>query len=259
MKKVVAITGASGGIGRATALRVARNGASVALCARRKDRLEEVAAEVVRAGGQALPFVADVTRETEVQAFVDRTVSTFGSIDVMMCNAGFGIYGAIDTIDSSRMRALMDVNYFGTYHAVHAVLPVFRRQASGHLIVISSILGRRSVPFTGAYAATKSAQVGLAEAIRAELLGTSIHVTVVYPVSTDTEFFGVMKAHSGFATRAKGPRQSADTVADAIARAMDHPQPEVYPKRIAKGLAVLNTVAPGLTDRIVRRWRREPI
>ncbi len=259
MKRVVAITGASAGIGRATALRVARDGASVAICARRKDRLEEVAEQVVRAGGRALPVVADVTSDAEMQAFVEQTVSTFGCLDVMMCNAGFGIYGTIDTIAPARMRALMDVNYFGTYHGIRAALPVFRRQDSGHIVVISSIVGRRAVPFTGAYSATKFAQVGLAEAVRAELVGTPIHVTVVYPISTETEFFGVMKAHSGFATRANGPRQSADEVANAIAGALAHPRPELYPKRIAKGLAVLNALAPGFTDRVVRRWGRKPM
>ncbi len=259
MKKVVAITGASAGIGRATALRLARDGASVAICGRRKDRLDEVAAEVIRAGGRALPVVADVTSDADMQSFVDRTVSAFGSLDVMMCNAGFGVYGAIDTIEPARMRTLMDVNYFGTYHGIRAALPVFRRQDSGHIVVISSIVGRRGIPFTSAYSATKFAQVGLAEALRAELLGTPIHVTIVYPISTDTEFFSVMKAHSGFATRANGPRQSADDVANAIARVLAHPVPELYPKRIAKGLAILNAVAPGLTDRLVRRWGRRPV
>lgn len=258
MKRVVAITGASAGIGRATALRLARDGASVAICARRQDRLDEVAAEIVRAGGRALPIVADVTSDAEMQAFVEQTVSAFGSLDVMMCNAGFGIYGAIDTIEPARMRALMDTNYFGTYHAMRAALPRFRQQQSGHLIVVSSIVGRRGIPFTGAYSATKFAQVGLAEAVRAELVGTPIHLSIVYPISTETEFFEVMTSHSGFATRANGPRQSADDVANAIARAIDNPVPEIYPKRIAKALALLGVLAPGLSDRIVRRWGRKP-
>ena len=114
------------------------------------------------------------------------------------------------------------------------------------------------MPFTGAYAATKFAQVGLTEALRAELLGTNIHATVVYPVSTETEFFSVMSAESGFASKAAGPRQSADHVADAIARAIDRPVPEVYPYRKARGLALLGVLAPGYCDRLVQRWRREP-
>jgi short-subunit dehydrogenase len=147
----------------------------------------------------------------------------------------------------------------GTYHAVRAALPVFRRQNSGHAIIVSSIVGKRGVPYVGAYAATKFAQIGLAECLRAELHGSPIHVTVVCPVSTETEFFEVMVRESGHATRAAGPRQSADRVADAIVRAIAHPVPEVYPYRLARGLVVLNAVAPGLCDRLVKRWGRKPI
>src|SRR4029077_965973 len=96
--RVIAITGASAGIGRATALRLARDGASVAICARRRDRLDAVGAEIEKAGGHAFPYVADVTSEVDRNIFVSKTVERFGRLDVMMCNAGFGIYGAIDEI-----------------------------------------------------------------------------------------------------------------------------------------------------------------
>ena len=259
MSRVVAITGASAGIGRAIALRVARDGAAVAICARRKDRLDVVADEIVRAGGRPLPVVADVTKDDDMRQFVDRTVSLFGRLDVLVCNAGYGIYGAIDTIPPDRMRALMDVNYFGTYNAVYAALPVLRRQQKGHIIVISSIVGQRGIPFMGPYSATKFAQAGLAECLRAELRNTGIHVSLVYPISTETEFFEVMTKESGHATRAAGPRQTADTVANSIAAAIDKPRPEIYPSRISKGLTVLNAIAPGFTDRLVQRWGRKPI
>src|SRR5436190_24220858 len=117
MRRVVAITGASAGIGRATAIRLARDGASVAICARRRDRLETVADEIVRAGGTALPIVADVTRDAEMRAFVEQTGSHWGQLDVMMCNAGYGLYGTIDKIAPDRMQAVMDVNYLGTFNA----------------------------------------------------------------------------------------------------------------------------------------------
>jgi NADP-dependent 3-hydroxy acid dehydrogenase YdfG len=259
MRRVVAITGASAGIGRATALRLARDGASVAICARRRDRLDRVADEIVRAGGTALAVVADVTRDADMDGFVEQTISRWGQLDVMMCNAGYGLYGTIDTIQPDQMREVMDVNYLGTFNAARAALPIFRRQARGHLIVISSIVGKRGVPYMGAYSATKFAQVGLAECLRAEVVGSAIHVSVVYPISTETEFFEVMTRHSGFATRATGPRQTADDVANAIARAIERPVPEVYPLRKARGLAILNAIAPGFCDRIVKRWGRTPI
>jgi short-subunit dehydrogenase len=255
----VLITGATAGIGRATAVRLARRGASVSICGRRADRLEEVAAEIRSAGGRALPVVADVTDDDSVRSFVDLTVAQFGRIDVAICNAGFGIYGTIETVAPAQMQQLLAVNYLGTYSTARAVLPLFRTAQRGHLIVVSSIVGKRGIPYMGAYSASKFAQVGLAESLRAELQGTGIHVSVVYPISTETEFFKVMTDHSGFATKAAGPRQSADDVARAIEKTIERPKPEVYPYRNARGLSILNALVPGLTDRLVKRWGRKPL
>jgi short-subunit dehydrogenase len=259
-RRVVAITGASAGIGRASAIRLARDGAAIALCARRAERLARVAAEVEAAGGQAFAVVGDVACESDVAGLVRSAVERYGRLDVMICNAGFGIAGSIDQIEPSQMQKLVQVNLFGTYHAARAALPVFRRQGEGHLVIVSSIVGKRGVPYMGAYAATKFAQVGLAESLRAELVGTDIHVSVVLPVSTDTEFFDVMTRETGTSiARSAGPRQSAEHVADAIARAVERPVPEVYPLEKARALVWLNTVAPGVCDRFVRKYGRKPI
>jgi len=259
MPRVIAITGASAGIGRATAIRVARDGASVAICARRRDRIDMVAAEVAAAGGRALPIAADVVSEEAMQMFVASTVERFGTLDVMMCNAGFGIYGAIDDITPDQMRRLMDINYFGTYYAVRAALPIFRRQQRGHIVIVSSIVGKRGVPYMGAYSATKFAQVGMAECLRSELYGSNIHVSVVCPVSTATEFADVMVRETGSdVSRSLGPAQTVDDVANAIARAIEHPVPEVYPYFKSRGLVLLNALAPGLTDKIVQKFGRKP-
>src|SRR6185295_19447629 len=141
----MAITGASAGIGRATAVRLARDGAKLIVCARRGDRLEVVAAEIAAAGGEALPVVADVTQPGDMEMLVERAIERFGRLDVMICNAGFGIYGIVDDITPDQMRRLVDVNYHGTFNAAHAALPVFRRQRSGHLVIVSSIVGKRGV------------------------------------------------------------------------------------------------------------------
>jgi short-subunit dehydrogenase len=259
MSKIVIITGASAGIGRAIALKLARERARLVIAARRAGKLEEVAQEITNAGGHAIPMVADVTDEANMKALVDTAVDQFGALDVMICNAGFGIYGAIDALSAEQMRRLMDVNYHGTFLAARAALPVFRRQKHGHVIIVSSIVGKRGVPYMGAYAATKFAQVGLAECLRAEMAEYGVHVSVVLPISTETEFFSVMTRESGTATRAAGPRQEPDDVAAAVVRAIAYPLPEIYPYRMARGLAMLNAVAPGLTDRIVQRWGRKPI
>jgi len=240
---IVAITGASSGIGRATALRLARDGAAVAVCARRADRLDAVAAEIAAAGGQALPIVADVTSDEAMTMFVAKTVERFGRLDVMMCNAGFGIYGAIDEITPDQMRKLMDINYFGTYYAARAALPVFRRQQRGHIVIVSSIVGKRGVPYMGAYSATKFAQVGMAECLRAELYGTDIHVSET----------------GGDVSSSLGPWQSVEHVADAVAGAIAHPVAEVYPYFQSRGLVLLNAIAPGFCDRIVQKFGRKPV
>jgi NADP-dependent 3-hydroxy acid dehydrogenase YdfG len=257
---VVAITGGSAGIGRATALRLARDRASLAICGRRADRLDAAAAEITAAGGDVLAVVADVSIEADMQSFISQTVQRFGGLDVLICNAGFGIAGAIDDIAPDQMRKLIDINYMGTYYAARAALPLFRRQGYGHLIFISSIVGKRGVPYMGAYAATKFAQVGLAECLRAEMAGSRIHATVVYPVSTESEFFEVMTRETGqTVTRAHGPRQEAEIVADAIAHAVEHPVPEVFPHFKSRALVWLNTFAPGLCDRVVKRFGRKPL
>ncbi len=255
---IVAITGASAGIGRATARRLARGGAAVVVSARREDRLRALVREIESAGGRAVAVVADVTREADMQRLVGSTVDRFGRLDVMMCNAGFGIEGSAD-VSTDLMRQMLEVNYLGTFYGARAALPVFRRQRAGHLIFVSSIVGKRGVPLMGAYSATKFAQVGLAECLRAELAGSGIHVSVVLPVSTDTEFMAVMQEMCGVRSRARGPRQSAEQVAEAIARGIFRPAPEIYPYRKARGLVLLNALAPALCDRFVQRFGRRRV
>jgi len=258
--RVIAITGASAGIGRATALRLARDGHAVAACARRGDRLEALAGEVVARGGRALPIVADVTRDSDMQRFIAATIDTFGRLDVLMCNAGFGIYGAIDDISPEQMQRLVDVNFMGTYYATRAALPVMRRQQHGHVVIISSIVGKRGVPYMGAYSATKFAQVGMAECLRAEVAGSDIHVTVVCPVTTDSEFVDVMLRETGSdISSSLGPRQTAEHVADSIAAAIERPRAEVYPFMKSRGLVLLNAVAPAFCDRVVKKFGRQPV
>ena len=258
--RVVAITGASAGIGRATALRLASNGDALVICARRHDKLNAVADAIRAAGGQALSIVADVTRVEDMDRLVTAAVDRFGRLDVMVCNAGFGIAGAIDDITPDQMRELMNTNYMGTFFAARAALHAFRRQGHGHIMIVSSIVGKRGVPYMGAYSATKFAQVGLAECLRSEVTGSPIQVSVVYPVSTETEFFDVMSRATGtVVTRAGGPRQDPSKVADAIARAIDRPVPEVFPHFPSRALVWANTFAPGLTDRVVKRFGRKPL
>ena len=156
-------------------------------------------------------------------------------------------------------RRRMDGNYMGTFHGASAALPVFRKQGSGHLIFVSSIVARRGIPAMGAYTATKAAQAGLAESLRGEFAGTPIHVSCVYPVSTPTEFIDAMARDYGHRISGLGPKQTVDDVARAIVRCVERPRPEVYPHRVARGLTILNALAPGFADRFGRRYGRHRV
>lgn len=250
------MTGASAGIGRATAVRLAREGAAVAMCARRAELLDEVAAAITAEGGRALAVRADVTSEPDMRRLVERTVERFGRLDVMICNAGIGFHDAFDRTPSDVMRRLVDVNLMGTFHAAHAALEVFIPQNAGHIIAVSSIVGRRGIAGSAVYAATKFAQVGFIESLRAEFLGTNLHASLVFPVSTETEFHEALQRDFGRLVHPRGPRQSADEVAGAIVECVVSPRAEVYPLPRAWWLSVLSVVAPAKADRVVQKWGR---
>jgi short-subunit dehydrogenase len=147
----------------------------------------------------------------------------------------------------------------GTYYAARAAHDVFVKQQRGHIIAVSSIAGRRGVAGTSAYSATKAAQIGFIESLRAEYVGTNLHASIVYPVSTRTEFHGAIKRDYGNVVKGAGPKQDADVVARAIARCISSPTPEVYPYRLAWLLSLLSVATPGLADRIVQKYgRRRP-
>ena len=189
------------------------------------------------------------------RAWLRARTRSFGRLDVMVCNAGFGYYGTLEDTPPDTMQRMMDVNFMGTFYGARAALPAFRAQSSGHIIIMSSIVGQRGIAQMSAYSATKAAQVGFAEGLRAEFAGTGIHVSVVYPVSTTTEFRQAMERDFGHSVSGLGPKQSVDEVARAVVACIRRPRPEVYPHALSRGLAILNAVAPGLSDRLVRKVR----
>ncbi|HSC29818.1 MAG TPA: SDR family NAD(P)-dependent oxidoreductase [Vicinamibacterales bacterium] len=254
--RVAAITGASSGIGLACADGLAREGVAVVLGARRADRLQAAVERIRASGGAAEAVTTDVTVAADVEALVQKAVSGFGRLDIMICNAGFGYYGTVEETPPDVMRRMLDVNFMGTFYGARAALPIFRRQGHGHLLLISSITGRRGIGFMSGYAATKAAQTGFAESLRAEFAGTGIHVSVVFPVSTPTEFREVIERDYGYTVSSLGPVQPVAEVADAVVRCVRRPRPEVYPYRRSRVLAVLNAFAPGFTDGFVRRFER---
>ena len=237
----------------------AREGATVVLLARRADKLDALAAEVRATGGRALAVAGDVTNATDMESFVRRAVEGFGRLDIMVCNAGIGYHGPLDESPTDVMRRLVDVNLMGTLYAARAALPVMRRQGTGHIIAVSSIVGRRGIGGSSVYSATKAAQIGFIEGLRAEFSGTNLRASVIYPVSTVTEFHEAIARDFGHTVTGKGPKQSADRVAQAIVECMVNPRAEVYPFGHAKWLAVLSVVAPAQADKFVKRFGRRTV
>ena len=254
--RTAVITGASAGIGLACAEELAAAGVAVVLGARREDRLREAADRIRRAGGRAEIMAMDVTSEAQVNALTERARTAFGGLDIMICNAGFGFYGTVEETPPETMQRMLDVNFMGTFYGARAALPVFRAQRRGHLVMISSIVGQRGIPLMSGYSATKAAQVGFAESLRSEFAGTDIHVSVAYPVSTETEFRQAMERDYGHTVAGLGPRQSVEEVAAAVVQCIRKGKPEVYPYRISRILAILNAVAPGFADGLVRKYGR---
>jgi short-subunit dehydrogenase len=253
---VAVITGASSGIGLACARVLASRGTAVVLGARRVERLDAAVRDIGASGGRADAIAADVTVEADVAALVARARDRFGRLDIMICNAGFGFYGLVEETPPDVMRRMMDVNFMGSFYGARAALPVLRAQGHGHLVFVSSVVGRRGISQMSGYSATKAAQVGFAESLRAELAGSRIHVSVVFPVSTTTEFRDAMQRDYGHSVTGIGPKQSAEEVAHAIVGCLERPRPEVYPYGRAKLLSIASVIAPSFTDRFVGRFGR---
>jgi short-subunit dehydrogenase len=254
--RVAVITGASSGIGLALAQHLAREGVAVVLGARRADRLEQAVQQIRGDGGRAEAVATDVTDPHGVARLVAHAEARLGRLDIMVCNAGFGFYGTVEDTPASIMQRMMDVNFMGSFHGAQAALPIFRRQGHGHLIFMSSIAGARGIPQMSGYSATKFAQAGFAESLRSEFAGSRIHVSVVFPVSTLTEFRTAMERDYGHVISGVGPKQSADDVARAVVACVRRPRPEVFPHRSSRFLAIFTTLAPGLADTFVKKYAR---
>jgi short-subunit dehydrogenase len=252
---VVAVTGASAGIGRECVLAFARAGSRVAAAARRLDRLETLAAEVRALGAEVLVLKTDIGVPEDVKRFVQATVERFGRLDVLVNNAGYGVRGTVEETPASAYERLMRVNYLGTVYGCQAAIPIMRGQGAGVIVNVSSIVGHRALPTGGAYAATKAAQISLTEALRVELRGSGVHACSVHPIGTQTEFGEVAQRESGKedAAHPVGPQQSARKVAEAIVRCAQRPRAEVYPYPASRAIVWLSALAPGLSDWLA--WR----
>ncbi len=185
--KVAIITGASSGIGEATAEALAAEGASVVVAARREDRLSDLVERINGDGGKALAVSADVTDEGQAHELIQRAKSEFGRVDILVNNAGVMQLSAVEKGLSDEWRRMFDVNVLGLLYTTDAAIGVMKEQGSGHLVNVSSVAGRRSRATTGVYSGTKFAVNAISEALRQELLEDNIRVTIVEPGAVATE------------------------------------------------------------------------
>jgi short-subunit dehydrogenase len=250
----VIITGASSGIGRAVALELARAGAKLIAVARREDRLKQLTHEVAAINGRIEIVVGDITDAQTRQRAIEAVQLHYGGLDILINNAGIGALGRFGDADPQRVRTVFEVNFFALVEMTRLALPLLKNGVNPMLVNVSSIVGRRGVPYRSEYSASKFAVQGFSEAIRAEFSRFGIDVLVVNPGTTETEFFdGVFER----GVEPAWPRHkpiSAAVVARAMVKAMRLGRHEIIPYSLGKILCWLNRLSPSLMDRIMARY-----
>ncbi|MCC7193159.1 MAG: SDR family NAD(P)-dependent oxidoreductase [Phycisphaeraceae bacterium] len=241
---VLAITGASSGIGAATAMEASKAGMRIALAGRRLEKLEQVAAAISASGGEALVYRCDVDHDLEVNAFIEAVRLKWRRLDAIFANSGFGIFDRVLNTTDADLRAMFETNFYGTIRLIRAAVPLIRQNPvpvgekyRGHILICSSAASRIGPPMLGFYAATKAAQHMTATALRGELDGEHIAVSTVHPIGTKTEFGDRMRERpstGGIEQKSSTPdffRQTQEHAARAIVRAMKrhNPPPEIWP------------------------------
>lgn len=255
--KPIAITGASSGIGRATAVACARAGMFVSVMARRSDMLGEVVGEIESMGGRAMAFTGSVDDPAACETFIAKTEAELGPLHAVFANAGYGIEKPTWSLTEDELREIFEVNFWGSLNVIRPALPAMVERGRGHVLMCSSCLSKLGLPMYGAYSATKACQDHFGRAMRHELLARGVSVSTVHPIGTSSEFFDTAMERSGglrLMDRTKqGFMQPPERVADAVVKCLRKPKGEVWtslPTRLAFGFAV---AAPGLADFALRR------
>jgi clavulanate-9-aldehyde reducatase len=226
--KVAAITGASSGIGEATARALAAEGCAVAVGARRKDRLDALVAEIADSGGRALAFELDVADEEQARDFVAAAADELGGLDVLVNNAGVMLLGPVAGADPDEWRRMIEVNGLGLLYCTHAALPIMGAAGSGHIVNVASVAGRQATMGGGVYNFTKFGVVGFSEALRQECSHANVRVTVIEPGFTETELPGhntnpIVLERMEKMRESYGELLEAEDIADAIVWATTRP------------------------------------
>ena len=246
------ITGASRGIGRALAAELAARGATLGLAARSGQELEQLATELP---GTHHALECDVTDSAATQRAIDAFADKTGGLDLLIANAGITHYGPFRDQPLEKAKQMSEVNWLGTLYTVHYGLPHLLQQGRGHIVVVSSGAGLRSFPDAAVYGATKAAQRMFAEALRHELAGTGISVTVAYPGEIDTTLHDHEKDRMPAWYRGGDKAAPADELAKRIIAAVEQDERAIYFPPLVRALGIAHCVNPAVGDAILRRLR----
>jgi len=256
--KTALVTGASSGMGRLLALRFARAGARVVLVARREPDLKQLAGEIERGGGQALVLPCDVGERAQVFAAAEQAQRQCGAIDILVNNAGYGHHRRFLDWDLDDMEHMLRVNFLGTLYWTKALLPQMVERRSGWIVVMASVAGKLGVPEESAYAASKFAQVGLAEALSYEVEDAGVHVLTVCPGAINTPFFDA-EALARMPPVAKRMMIEPEQVIDAIINALARGKYEITVPRVIAAGYVVRVLAPGFMRRNTKRTTMDAV
>lgn len=258
----IVITGASSGIGAATALACAHAGMHVALAARRKDRIEALAGRINAAGGRAVAVPTDVDDPDACRELVRGARQSLGSLHAVLANAGYGIEKNTHELTDEEIAAIFRTNFFGTLHVLRPAVELFLEQGSGHALICASALSKIGTPYLAAYSASKAMQDHFGRAMRVELAPKGIFVSTIHPIRTATEFSRSVVRRSGEDRRSpqppRGMIQTAEHVAEQIVRCLQRPRPEVWPSTTARLAMALATACPRLADAALARLLKKP-
>lgn len=253
--KKILITGASSGIGKAVALECARRGAVLALAARGEERLRQVGDELRVSFPQIaspLIFPCDVAKKEEVDCLLEKCKEKMGNVDILISNAGVGVYGSTERTVSSDYEWIMDVNFFGTVHCLLGVIPLMKQAGEGLIVCVSSVAALYGVPYLGAYGASKAAVAALCQSLEAELYPLGIKVMIVYPGYTQTDFFRKEKMVGG-GRRPAGPYAPPEKAARSIIEAVEKGRRKLVLSWEGKALYSTRAFLPGFVAWAMRR------
>ena len=251
--KTVVITGASSGIGMALAKEFGTQGANVVIGARSEDKLQALAKEIEQLGGQAAYCVTDVTREEECARLIDTALQRFGSIDILICNAGISMRALFEEVDLNVLHRLMDVNFWGTVYCTKYALPALLK-SHGTVVGVSSVAGIHGLPGRTGYSASKFAMTGFLETLRIENLKKGLHVMIACPGFTASNVrFSALTAdgsQQGESPRNESRMMTAEEVAHRIRRGIERKKRTVLMEFDGRATMLIKKFAPGLLDKL---------